>query len=76
MAVPERDRQYFKRIGAFKEASHARAAEEHQARSLDERLARSWALYLSHRGSVDASRREDDPSPFFERARRLGLYRG
>jgi hypothetical protein len=76
MAVSNRDRQYFARIGALKEASHASAAKAHQLLSLDERLSRSWALYLAHRTTADLARRDDDPSPFYDRARRLGLYCG
>jgi hypothetical protein len=76
MAVSDRDKQYFARIGAAKEASHARAQQAHQSLSLDERLAASWALYLAHRAAADLSRRDDDPSPFYDRARRLGLYSG
>jgi hypothetical protein len=76
MAASDRDKRYFARIGALKEASHARAASAHQALSLDERLSRSWALYLAHRAAADLARRDDDPSPFYDRARRLGLYRG
>jgi hypothetical protein len=76
MAASDRDKQYFERIGALKEASHSRAAKAHQSLSLDERLSRSWALYLVHRTTAELARRDDDPSPFYDRARRLGLYRG
>jgi len=41
-----------------------------------ERLSRSWALYVAHRTTADFARRDDDPSPFYDRARKLGLYHG
>ena len=62
-----------KRIGAYESQAHADAQAEHLALPLAERLARSWALYESHRASL--RRRDDDPTPFYARARRLGLYR-
>lgn len=73
--VSDRDREYMRRIGAYKEASHLEASEQHLALSIGERLARSWALYLAFRSSASTDRRDDDPSQFYERARRLGLYR-
>lgn len=75
MAVTEHDREYMRRIGAYKALSHAEALAEHLAASLPERLSRSWALYLRHRDQIDASAREDDPSPFYARARALGMCR-
>lgn len=75
MAVSDRDKQYFARIGLLKDESHATAARAHQLLSLDERLSASWALYLAHRAMADLTRRDDDPSPFYDRARKLGLYR-
>jgi hypothetical protein len=75
MPVSERDREYFRRIGEFKAESHAEATREHLKLSLDERLARSWALYLAHKDEAQVVRRDDDPSPFYERARALGMYR-
>ena len=59
----------------IKEGVHAQAAADHLALSLDERLARSWALYCANRDAVNVAAREDDPSAFYERARKLGLYR-
>jgi hypothetical protein len=75
MSVSENDRAYFRRIAAIKAESHEDAARNHAALSLDERLERSWALYWAHRSEADLSKREDDPSPFYERARRLGLIK-
>jgi len=75
MAVPKRERDYFRRIARAKADSKAAAQEAHMRLSLDERLARSFELYLRYKDSVDQER-DDDPSPFYERARALGLYRG
>ncbi len=73
MAVSERDRDYMRRLGELKARAHADALAAHLALPLAERLAKSVALmnrFLSTTGP-----RHDDPSPFYDRARRLGLYR-
>jgi hypothetical protein len=72
VAVSERDREHFRRLGALKAASHAEAQAAHLALPMVERLRRSWALYLVHRAAFAG--RQDDPSPFYDRARELGLY--
>jgi hypothetical protein len=72
VGVSDRDRAYMERLGRYKAASHMDAQARHLALSLDERLRRSWALYEAHRGALPE--RNDDPSPFYERARALGLY--
>jgi len=74
MGASDKERDYFRRIGAAKAASKNEAAASHQALSLDERLRRSGALYLRYRTA--AHERTDDPSPYYERARALGLYKG
>ena len=61
------------RIGAYESQAHARAQAEHLALPLAERLARSRTLYENHRAALRP--RDDDPSPFYARARSLGLYR-
>ena len=73
MAASQRDQDFIRRIGNYKRDSHAAAAPEHRALSVEERLQRSWQLYLSSRDC--AAYVADDPSPFYERARALGLYR-
>ena len=76
MAVSERDREHMRRIGRYKAEAHAEAQAAHLALSLGERLQRSWALYETFRASLPhATIRHDDPTPFYERARALGLYR-
>jgi hypothetical protein len=73
VTVSARDRAHLARLGALKAESHAEAERIHLARSLAERLERSWALSEAHAASLPP--RDDDPSPFYERARALGLYR-
>ena len=73
MAVSQREQEFIRRIGTYKGDSHAAAAAEHRALPLEERLQRSWQLYLSSRDY--AANVDDDPSPFYDRARALGLYR-
>ena len=74
MPVNERDRAYMRRIGVYKRASHADAQARHLALPLAERLRRSWALYEANRRTLGGGMR-DDPTPFYDRARALGLYR-
>jgi hypothetical protein len=75
MPVSERDREVMRRIGEAKAVSHREAAARHRALPVADRLGRSWALYVAGRASRTAKPREDDPTPFYDRARRLGLYR-
>jgi len=74
MGVSERDRAHMQRIGAYKAESHAEAQARHLALPLSERLRRSWALSEGHRDTLHPDR-DDDPTPFYDRARALGLYR-
>lgn len=76
MAVSDRDREVMRRLGAHKAASHADAQRAHLALPIAERLRRSWALYERYRATLRAGdERDDDPTPFYDRARSLGLYR-
>jgi hypothetical protein len=75
VSADDRERDHMRRIGAYKAASHDEARARHLALSLSERLASSWQLYLEGRSAAALARRDDDPSPFYERARALGLYR-
>ena len=61
------------RVASYKAESHAEAQERHRALPLDERLRRSWELYLAGSAVGSSRERDDDPSPFYERARALGL---
>jgi hypothetical protein len=72
--VSSAEREYFRRIGAAKASSHAEARTTHLMLSIDERLQRSEELYLRHRDQA-MRRQPDDPTPFYERARALGLCR-
>jgi len=73
MGVSEHDRAFMARVASYKAESHAEAQARHLALPLDERLRRSWELYLAGRADGASRERDDDPSPFYERARALGL---
>lgn len=74
--VSDWDREYMKRLGRYKEQTHAEALAEHLRRGGRERTEAALAAML--RGAAFASRLpdDDDPSQFYARARELGLYRG
>lgn len=72
VAVSEHDRDFLRRLGGFQEEGHRAAVAAHQARSPAERL--RWSIELMLRHLPSARARLDDPSPFYARARRLGLY--
>ena len=78
MSVTQQDRDYMRRIGAYKALSHAEAAASHAALSLTERLRESWALSLHVSPRLAGVGRCDPGDPdelrFYERARALGLY--
>jgi len=75
VTVSEKDREYMRRIGVYKDLSHREAQAAHLSLSLDERLRRSWRLYLRYRHRVRHDDPADDPAQFYERARQLGLYK-
>jgi hypothetical protein len=75
MTVSAHGREHMRRIGEAKAASHAEAAARHRALPVAERLRRSWALYLAGRSTIREDARDDDPAPFYDRARARGLYR-
>ena len=64
-----------RRIGQYKADSHAAAQRETDALPLWKRLQRGWALYERHRTTGERTERIDDPSEFYAKAKRLGLYR-
>lgn len=74
MTASDRDREYMRRLGAYKELSHREAQALHLAASLDERFRRSWRLHRRYRRRAGRDDTKDDPSPFYERARELDLY--
>lgn len=75
MPVTDRERDHMRRIGEIKAELHEEERAAHLALPVAERLARSWALYLAYRDSLPTRDDDPDPSPFYERARALGLYR-
>jgi len=75
MSVSDRDREYMRRIGAYKAESHRDAQARHLALPIADRLERSWQLYLEGREHAALDRRDDDPSRFYAKARERGLYK-
>lgn len=75
MPVSKRDREVFRTLAEAKADAHGDALAAHLGLPLEERLERSWALYLRYR-DPDAPERDDDPTPFYDRARALGMYEG
>ena len=73
MAVSNHDRAFMARVALYKAGSHAEAQARHLDLPLDERLRRSWELYLAGREAGACRERDDDPSPFYDRARVLGF---
>lgn len=73
----ERDREYMRRLGRYVEEANEAARAEWLKLSGTERIARSEALsrHYRTRERVEAALAKDDPSPLYERARRLGLLR-
>lgn len=71
--VSEHDREHFRNIGRWKHEMHEQARLEQLARGGRERILYSLAMTLSG-PYFDRDARDDDPSPLYERARRLGLY--
>ena len=72
--VSEQDRDYMRRVGAAKAASHADAVSEHLRLDPIDRLRRSFAISAELRAAANLGAREDDPSAFYDRARERGLY--
>lgn len=75
MPVSEKDREFMRRIGAYKALSRNEEQAEHLTLSIAERLRRSAELSVRYRDRARADPDEDDASELYERARRLGLYR-
>jgi hypothetical protein len=72
--VFERDRDYMRRLGEYKAASHREALEQHLALSLEERLQRSWEFSELCRDPSSEVELGDGALELYARARRLGLY--
>lgn len=75
MAVSEKDRDYMRRIGAYKALSRKQDEVEHAALTIAERLRRSAELSVRYRDRARLDAEDDDPGQLYDRARRLGLYR-
>ena len=70
----ERDKAYIRRLGQYELEGRIEWMRYLMSLTIDERLRRSFEQTQMH---PPYPRREpDDPSAIYERARRLGLYRG
>ena len=72
----EWDRAYMRRLGRYKHESHEQARLEHLACAPNDRLASGFMMWAWAAKAPTWSFRVDDPSPFYERAKQLGFYRG
>ncbi|HUH03449.1 MAG TPA: hypothetical protein VML75_15740 [Kofleriaceae bacterium] len=75
MRVTKRDREHMRRLGEAEAEAHSDRRAEHLALDLPERLRRSLALASQFWRTANRAARHDDPTPLYDRARRLGLYR-
>lgn len=73
----EHDREHSRKIGRWKEESHAEALRQHLALPPEERLiaALRFALMKPVFEPQYPLRDDDDPGVFYVRAKKLGLYR-
>jgi hypothetical protein len=71
--VSEQDREYMRRLGEAKAATHAYAKSEHLRLSPIDRLRRSFQMSAALRAQANMAARVDDPSEFYEKARTRGL---
>lgn len=71
----EHDREYFRRLGRWKAELRADDLKAHLALPPKERQRRSEELARRSRGWAKTPRVDNVPDSFFERAKRLGLYR-
>jgi len=70
------DHERMRSLGRWKHESHAEAQREHLALPLAERLLVSLTWSISELPDWKWSHNGPGPAEFYERARRLGLYRG
>jgi hypothetical protein len=70
----ERDKAYIRRLGQYELEGRIEWMRYLMSLTIDERLRRSFER--TQMGTPYSRREPDDPSAIYERARRLGLYRG
>lgn len=75
MVVSAKEREHMQRLGAYQREGAADRQSEHERLPLGERIERSLTFSISFLDSANLAARLDDPTPLYERARRLGLYR-
>jgi hypothetical protein len=73
--VTERDRDYMRRLGDLKAASHREALRDHLALSLEERLQRSWEFLEQLPAMAWHVEPADGALELYRTASQLGLYR-
>lgn len=74
-SVSDWDREYMRRIGRYKHESHQEAIRAHRELPANARLAIARRITADCRAFPTWDHRIDDPSPFYERAKALGMYR-
>jgi len=72
--VTERDKDYMRRLAKFEEEGRREWMTFLESLSLDERVRRSFER--THRGKPYGRREPEDLQELYDRARKLGLYRG
>ena len=70
----ERDKAYIRRLGQYELEGRIEWMRNLMSLTIDERLRRSFER--TQMGTPYPRREPDDPAAIYERARRLGLYRG
>jgi hypothetical protein len=71
----EWDREYMRRIGRYKAESHADQLARHLALSPRERFVHALTMMVAGPLFDRPPLEPDDPSPLYEKARRLGLIK-
>jgi len=72
--VSEQDRDYMRRLGEYKQASHRETLREHLALSVEKRLEWSWEFAELCRDNLRNEVAENGAIELYARARRLGIY--
>ena len=73
--VSEHDRDYFRRLGEWERENAEEDLRRHIALSISERVRASEQMSERWRKFVHDDHSDDRPEEFYERAKRLGLYK-
>ena len=71
--VSEKDREYMRRLGEFEAENERDDEAAHRARTMDERLAYSWALTRRLGAAIRRPEDNDASAILYARARERGL---